>query len=104
MGAVLAVEMMQSSILRGVNEANMSVPALELTPVQGPSWKNPRGYGPGENREQGGLVDFQRSPALSSRIIHPRKSSKGSRSTAWINKECLIDQTVVLTFTVSLTG
>lgn len=104
MGAVLAAEMMQSSIPRGVNEANRSASALELRPAQGPSWKNTMGYGPGENREQGGLVDFQRSPALSSRIIHPRKSSKGSRSTAWINKECLIDQTVVLTFTESLTG
>lgn len=62
------------------------------------------GYSPGERREQGDLVDFQRSPALSSRMVHPRKSNKGSRSTAGINKECLIDQMVVLTLRGSLTG
>lgn len=59
---------------------------MDFRPVQGPAWKNPMAYGPGEKREQGDLVDFQRTLALSSRMVHPRKSSKGSRSTAWINR------------------
>jgi len=50
------------------------------------------------------LVDFQRSPALSSRMVHPTKSSKDRRSTAWINTECLIDQMVMLTLRGSLTS
>lgn len=62
------------------------------------------GYGPGEKREQGDLVDFQRSPTLGTRTVHARKSSKRSRIAAWINKGCLIDQVVVLTLVGSLTG
>lgn len=52
------------------------------------------GYGPGQRRGPGKLLDFQRSPTSGSRMVHAsRKSSKGSRRpkcwtrNSWTNSE-----------------
>lgn len=44
-----------------------------LWPGQGSAWKNPMSYSLGKKRVPGELVDFQRSPPASSRLVHPNR-------------------------------